>query len=127
MSNGNGPKMEIKSYRDLIVWQKSMSLVIEIYQVTKKLPKEEFYGLNMQLRRCSVSIPSNIAEGYGRHSTKDYIRFLQIATGSLFELQTQLEICLNLNYLSKEVFSELNEKSREIERMLVSLINKLRR
>ena len=118
---------EIKSYRDLVVWQKSMKLVTEVYQLTKKLPKDEFYGLNMQLRRCSVSIPSHIAEGYGRHSTKDYIRYLQIATGSLFELQTQLEICLNLAYLSEEDFKNLDEKSREIERMRVSLINKLRK
>ena len=103
-----------------------MKLVTEVYQITKKLPKEEFYGLNMQLRRCSVSIPSNIAEAYGRHSTKDYIRFLQIANGSLFELQTQLEICLNLQYLSKDVFNGLDEKSRAIERMLVSLIKKLK-
>ena len=119
-------KAIINSYKDLIVWQKSMTLVTEVYRITKELLKEEFYGLNSQLRRCSVSIPSNIAEGYGRHSTKDYRRFLQIACGSLFELQTQLRICLNLSYLSERSFTDIDSKSIEIERMLVSLIKKLK-
>ncbi|HDH04463.1 MAG TPA: four helix bundle protein [Nitrospirae bacterium] len=116
---------KVKTFRDLIVWQKAMQLVTQIYLITKGLPKEEIYGLTPQIRRSSVSIPSNIAEGYGRNSTNDYIRFLQIATASLYELQTQLEICLNLEYLSKQIFKELYEKSREIERMISSLIRKL--
>lgn len=118
---------EIRSYRDLIVWQKSMKLVTGIYGITRELPKEETYGLCSQIRRCSISIPSNIAEGYGRHSTKDYIRFLQIASGSLYELQTQLEICLNLNYLTQTKFDSVAAKSMEIEKMLSSLIAKLKR
>lgn len=73
-----------------------MKLVTDVYLITKPLPKEELYGLTSQIRKSSVSVPSNIAEGYGRNSTNDYIRFLQIASGSLYELQTQLEICLNL-------------------------------
>ena len=116
---------KIKSYRDLIVWQKSMELVKEVYLITKKLPKEEQYGLTSQIRRSSISIPSNIAEGYGRHSTNDYLRFLQIATGSLYELQTQLEISRNLDFLPKESFDKSFEGSREIERMLSSLIRKV--
>jgi four helix bundle protein len=115
----------IKSYRDLIVWQKSMQLVTRVYLKTKTLPKEELYGLGSQMRRSSVSIPSNIAEGYGRNSTNDYLRFLQIASGSLYELQTQLEICMNLEYFSKEDFENIYEQSREIERMLSSLIKKV--
>lgn len=116
----------MKSYRDLIVWQKSMHLVTQIYLITKSLPKEELYGLMLQIRKSCVSIPSNIAEGYGRNSKNDYVRFLQIASGSLYEMQTQLEICLNLNYLSKQKFDEIYEQSREIERMLCSLIRKLK-
>lgn len=115
----------IKNYRDLIVWKKSMELVTKVYVVTKTFPKEETYGLIPQIRRSSISIPSNIAEGYGRHSTNDYVRFLQVARGSLYELQTQLEICLNLDYLSKQRFEEIYEQSREIERMLCSLITKI--
>jgi four helix bundle protein len=115
----------MKTYRDLLVWQKSMVLVTKIYKLSKSFPKDEAYGLTSQMRRCAVSIPSNIAEGYGRNSTNDYIRFLYIATGSLYELQTQLEISLNLQYLDKTDFDRLYESSREIERMLSSLTRKL--
>jgi four helix bundle protein len=116
---------EIKSYRDLIVWQKAMQLVTDIYKATKLFPVEEMYTLTSQLRRCAISIPSNIAEGYGRNSTGDYKRFLQIAAGSIFELQTQLEIARNLNYLSNEVFDKLFNVAKEIELMLIALIKKL--
>ena len=102
-----------------------MALVTVIYRISKKLPRDETYGLISQIRRCAVSIPSNIAEGYGRNSTSDYIRFLHIATGSLYELQTQLEIAFNLEYLKKTDFDKLYESSREIERMLTSLSRKL--
>jgi four helix bundle protein len=116
---------EIKTYRDLVVWQKSMALITGIYKITRDFPQDEMYGLVVQMRRCSVSIPSNIAEGYGRNSTPDYIRFLKIALGSLYELQTQLHISLNLSYLNNKTFNEQFELSREIERMLSSLIQKL--
>jgi len=116
---------KIRNYRDLIVWQKSMALVTEVYSITRLFPKEELYGLISQIRRSAVSIPSNIAGGYGRYSTNDYIRFLQIAIGSLYEFQTQLEIGLNLGYLSKDIFEKVYEQSREIERMLSSLIKKV--
>jgi len=115
----------MKNYRDLIVWQKAMELVTNIYNHTKSFPEVERYGLTLQLRRSSVSLPSNMAEGYGRKSTQDYIRFLRIANGSLFELQTQLEIAFNLGFLTDDSFSLLFESSREIERMLSSLIKKI--
>ena len=94
-----GQKMEnkVKSYKDLIVWQKSMDLVIEIYKLVKKLPKEETYSLSDQMRRAVVSIPSNIAEGYTRKSTNEYLNFLSIANGSRTELETQLLICERIN------------------------------
>lgn len=115
----------MKTYRDLMVWQKSMAMVTEIYKVTQSFPRREDYGITSQIRRCAVSIPSNIAEGYGRHSRNEYIRFLQIALGSLFELQTQLEIAANLGYLKKEEFDVLYESTREVERMLSVLIKRL--
>jgi four helix bundle protein len=115
----------MKTYRDLQVWQKSMTLVAEIYKSSKRFPKDEVYGLTSQMRRSAISIPSNMAEGYGRNSTKEYIHFLRIATGSLYELQTQIEISMNLQYLDKGAFDKLYELSREIERMLSSLIRKL--
>jgi four helix bundle protein len=116
----------MKTFRDLLVWQKSMTLVTEIYKISKGFPKDEAYGLTSQIRRCAISIPSNIAEGYGRNSTNEYLHFLRIATGSLYELQTQMEISMNLNYLEQETFDHLYECSREIERMLSSLIGKIR-
>jgi four helix bundle protein len=116
---------QIKTYRDLLVWQKSMALVTEVYRLSKVFPADEVYGLISQMRRCAVSIPSNIAEGYGRNSNSDYVRFLRVASASLYELQTQAEIALNLNYYKKTDFDKLYEYSREIERMLSSLIKKL--
>lgn len=116
----------MKTYRDLIVWQESMHFVTKVYQISKTFPKEEIYGLTSQMRRSAVSIPSNIAEGYGRKSTDDYLRFLQIAISSLYEIQTQLEISLNLKYLSTNKYEKVFELSREIERMLSSLIRKIK-
>ena len=116
----------MNTYRDLIVWQKSMDLVILVYKQVNQFPKEEIYNLTSQLKRCAVSVPSNIAEGYGRNSSGDYVRFLQIASGSLYELQTQLEICLRLEYFTKNIYTELNLLSVEIEKMLSSLISKIK-
>lgn len=117
---------EIKSFRDLLVWQKSMVLVTEVYNYTGRYPKEELYGITSQIRRSAVSVPSNIAEGYGRRSTGDYTRFLQISVGSLYELDTQLEISRNLGYLTDEQFSNLSANCNEISKMLHSLIKKLK-
>jgi four helix bundle protein len=116
----------IKTFRDLVVWQKSMAMVTELYRLSAAFPKQEMYGLTSQIRRCAVSIPSNIAEGFGRQSTGDYLRFLSIAEGSLYELQTQLEIAVNLTYLTADQYHQLNAVTREIERMLTSLIRKLK-
>jgi len=117
----------MKTYRDLIVWQKAMQMVTYIYQLTGDFPKNELYGLTSQIRRCAISIPSKIAEGYGRNSTDDYLRFLNISRASLYELQTQLEISFNLNFLVKADFEKIYEATREIERMLSSLIIKINR
>lgn len=116
----------MKTFRELIVWQKSMTYVTEIYKVSKSFPREENFGLTSQMRRSSVSIPSNIAEGYGREGLNDYIWFLNIAISSLFELQTQIEIAFNLKYINQKKFDKLFELSREIERMLSSFIKSLK-
>jgi four helix bundle protein len=115
----------IKTYRDLIVWQKAVDLVTEIYRVTDQFPKEEQFGLTSQMRRSSVSIPSKIAEGFGRRATRDYVRFLRTAVGSLFELQTQMIIAGKLQYSSNDDVTHIDRRTREIERMLSSLIRKL--
>lgn len=102
-----------------------MLVVVDVYKLTKSFPDDERFGLTSQLRRCVISIPSNIAEGYGRNYTKDYIRFLQIARGSLYECQTQIEIAVNLGYLKYEMIKDVSDLAFEIEKMLNSLINKL--
>ena len=117
----------VRTYRDLLVWQKAMQLVTAIYRSSQDFPKNERYVLTAQLRRSIVSIPSNIAEGYGRNSTQDYIRCLRIAVGSLYECQTQLEIAKNLQFITAEQFDPLYSDSREIERMLTSLIRNLKK
>ena len=117
---------KINTFRDLLVWQKSMRLVTNIYQNTSSFPQSENYGLTSQIRRCAISIPSNIAEGYGRNSTGDYKRFLRISVGSLFEFQTQIEIAFNLNYISNDTFQEILSNTNELDRMLSSLINKIK-
>jgi len=108
-----------------MVWQKAMKVVTKAYEISRKFPKDEVYGLTQQLRRCAVSVPSNIAEGYGRKSTNDYLRFLQIAIGSLYEMQTQMEIALNLGYVGQNEFNSLSEDAMEIERMLCILSSKI--
>ncbi|MHB8929557.1 MAG: four helix bundle protein [Melioribacteraceae bacterium] len=114
-----------KTFRELIVWQKSITLVTHIYEVTSNFPKEEIYGITSQLRRAAISIPSNIAEGFGRNSKKEFVRFLRITFGSIFELQTQLEISNNLKFLSLNDFNKIYDSTREIEAMLASLIKKI--
>lgn len=116
----------MSDFRKLLIWQKSMSLVTKIYYSTNNFPKEEIFGLTSQIRRSSISIPSNIAKGSGRESDKDLLRFLNISVGSLFEMQTQLEIAKNISYLKEDDFNNLYEDSREVERMLVSIIKKIK-
>lgn len=115
----------MRTFRDLLIWQKSMALVTKTYQYTKQFPREEVFGLTSQIRRCSVSIPSNIAEGYGRQSNKEFSRFLNIAISSLFEFQTQIEISKNVLYLTENEFNKLYQDSRELEAMMVSFAKKI--
>ncbi|MFZ4765312.1 MAG: four helix bundle protein [Roseimicrobium sp.] len=121
-----GAKGGFKSYRELIVWQKSMQLVTDIYRATESLPKAEQFGLTAQIRRAAVSVPCNIAEGFGRQLAGDFTRFLTMARGSLYELQTQIEIALNLRYLDQATVTQLSTQALEIERMLNRLISTVR-
>jgi len=116
----------MSNFRNLLIWQKSMVLVTKVYTVTNNFPKEEVLGLTSQIKRSAISISSNIAEGLGRESNKEFLRFLNISIGSLFELQTQLEIAKNINYLEEETFNNLYEDTRELERMIVSFTNKIK-
>ena len=116
----------IQSHKDLIVWQKSMDLVEAIYKLTEALPSKEQFGLISQNRRAAVSIPSNIAEGYGRQSTGSYAQFLSIARGSLLELETQIELCVRLKYIQAQNSQNIQNCITEISKMLSSLISKLK-
>jgi four helix bundle protein len=115
----------VTSYKELEVWQKSIDLTTEIYEATKSFPSEEKFGLTAQIRRCSVSVPSNIAEGWGRNSTKEYIRFLYISRGSITELETQLIIARNLNYIGKNQYDTLAQQLQSIHMMINKLISRL--
>jgi len=111
----------IRSYRDLEVWRRSIKMVVRVYQVVKGFPKAELYGLSDQMKRSAVSIPSNIAEGWGRNYTQEYLRHLAIASGSLAELETQLEIARELEFLAVEEWASITEELTQIGRMLTSL------
>jgi four helix bundle protein len=114
-----------KNYRDLIAWQRAMDLVEEVYRVTKTFPKEELYGLTAQLRRCSVSIPSNIAEGQGRRTALEFAHSLSIAHGSLREAETQLMIGQRLGYLNSSESDGLLAKASEVGRLITGLRNSI--
>lgn len=116
--------MLINSHKDLIVWQKSIRLCKVIYKLTEKFPKEEMYGLTSQMRRCSVSIPSNIAEGRNRGTRKNFAQFLRIALGSASELETQIEIAKELAYITNKDCIEAESLLNEISKMIMSLIKK---
>ena len=117
----------IKSYKKLIVWQKSIELVKEIYILTSKFPKSEMYGIISQMRRAVVSIPSNIAEGYGRKSVKEYGQFYAIAYGSALELETQVIISGQLEFVSKSEFIKVDKLLEEVSRMLNSMSYKIKK
>jgi four helix bundle protein len=116
---------QIQSYRDLIVWQKSMDLAEMVYLKSQNFPADERFGLTSQIRRSSTSIPSNIAEGYGRRSTGDYKRFLNISVGSKNECLTQVELSFRLGFLNENDFKQLMNLGEEISKMLNALISKL--
>ena len=117
--------MSVQNYKDLIAWQKSMQLAKEVYVLTKKLPKDELFGLTNQLRRAAVSIFSNIAEGNGRLSRKEYLHFLSIARGSKSEVETQLLFCVELGYLQEADIETALGLCTEVSKLLNRLITKL--
>ncbi len=110
------------TFKDLLAWQKSLTLAKKVYQVTGNFPTEERFGLVNQMRRCAVSIPSNIAEGYGRGSDKELLRFLYVALGSSNELETQLILSLELSFIKEEDSRMLQGLNTEVNKMILSLI-----
>ena len=111
----------MNKFKELKVWQKAIKIVTKIYSETSSFPKEEMYGIISQIRRCAVSIPSNIAEGAGRGTKKDFSHFLNIAKGSSFELETQLIISKELNFINIETFNSLIAELDEIQKMITGL------
>ena len=116
---------KIKSYKELLIWQKGIVLVKEVYKLTKKFPRTEKFGLINQIQRSAISIPSNIAEGQARQHSKEFRQFLFMALGSLAELDTQLNIALELNYINQDELTNIDEKVTEIRRMIRGLLSKL--
>jgi len=106
------------NFKELIVWQKSRCLVNDIYKLTQKFPVDEKFGLTQQIRRAAVSIPSNIAEGSGRGTNNDFLHFIDIANGSAFEVETQLYLALDLEYISQSEFEDIAKKLLDVERLI---------
>lgn len=127
MASGN-PEWNsgVKTYKELGVWRKAVDLTTEVYRATRCFPDEEKFGLTSQIRRAAVSIPANIAEGWGRGTTREYLRFLLISRASLMELETHGTISTRLGYLSEEEFAGLTTRMDEVGRMLNGLTQKLR-
>jgi four helix bundle protein len=115
----------LKNYKELKVWQRSYQLCLDIYKITKGFPKEEIYGMISQIRRAALSVPCNIAEGYGRKTTLEYIHSLYIAYGSNCELETQILVSGDLGYMKAEELKKLQSDIGEVERMLKALIKSL--
>ena len=116
--------MKTKSFKDLIAWQKAYKLVLEIYKLTKEFPKSEIYGLTSQMRRSAVSVPSNIAEGYGRKHSAEYRQFLSLAYASLSELETQYLLSIDLDYIEND--QQIEGLLKEVGSMLYRMINPIR-
>lgn len=114
-----------KGFRDLMVWQKSMQLAVEVYKLTKNFPREEVYGLTSQIRRSAISIPSNIAEGHGRLNAREFRQFLGVARGSTYELQTQLELARSLEIAPAGLIEGATRLSQEVGKMIYSLIESM--
>jgi four helix bundle protein len=117
--------MKIKNYKDLKIWNRSIELVKDIYDITSLFPKDENYGLTSQIRRSAISIPSNIAEGFTRYYKKEFRQFLYIALGSCAELETQLVIAYKLNYLKANIKSKISNDLEIICKMITNLIKKI--
>lgn len=113
------------TYKRLNVWHKALDLVVQVYQVTANFPTEERYGLVQQMRRAAVSVPANLAEGSSRSSTKDYLRFVEIATGSLYEVRTYIELAARLGYLTVDEAHTVDSAADEIAAMLYKLVRSL--
>lgn len=116
---------KVSSHKDLLIWQRSMDLVETVYRLTAKFPPNEQWGLTSQMRRAAVSVPSNIAEGYGRQATGEYRHHLSMGRGSLLELETQVLLCRRLRYLEAADADAILTEIEEISKMLASLISKL--
>ena len=115
----------LKNFKDLKVWQKAYELCLEVYKITKRMPGEERFGLTSQIRRAAVSVPSNIAEGYGRKTKPDYVRSLYIAYGSNCELETQVMLTEDIGFIEAALLEGVKERISEVERMLKALIKSL--
>jgi four helix bundle protein len=126
MTDGTQRQTRIRSFRDLLVWQKGVDLVVETYKLTERLPKHEAFGLKLQMQRAAVSVPSNISEGHARGLTGEYLHHLAFAAGSVAELETQFEICVRLEYLKRDELAKAFKLCDEISRMLQSLIRRLK-
>ncbi len=116
-----------KPHKKLDVWKKSIELVEQLYQIVEKLPRNEDYGLANQMRRASISIPANIAEGAARHTSKEFIQFLHISQGSLSEVDTYMEICTRLKYITPDKCSEMSALMDKVDKMLTGLIKSLKK
>lgn len=117
----------IKTYKDLLVWQKSVELAVMTYKITADFPKNQQYSLVSQMERAAVSISSNIAEGAGRKGTKEFIQYISIAKGSLYELETQLIIASKVSFISEQILNSITVKIEEVGRMLNGLTNSLKK
>jgi four helix bundle protein len=113
--------MTVKGYRELVVWQKAMDLVVQVYELTRRFPREEMYGLSAQMRRAAVSVPSNIAEGQGRGAGSDFVYFLRIGQGSIQELETQVLLAARLDYVSSADTDRILLLSSEVAKLLRGL------
>jgi four helix bundle protein len=118
-------KRKITSYRDLEVWRKGIALVKKVYLMTNSYPSSEQFGVTSQIRRSAASVPANIAEGWGRESSKNYIQFLKTSRGSLYEVDTFIEISLQLDFIDKIEYLNVREDIEELSKMLNSLIKKI--
>ena len=118
--------MEINSYKDLIIWQKGIDLAVNVYSLSKNFPDDERFALTSQVKRSALSIPANIAEGYGRQSSKSYSQFVKVSRGSLFELETHLILADKLNFINNsELYSQIKEQIIEEGKMINAFIKKL--
>jgi len=120
------PATDIRTYRDLVVWQKAMQLAEMVYQATDSFSESERFGLVMQMRRAAVSVAANIAEGFGRGRKNEFRRYLEITRGSLFELQTHAELARRLGWLKSQALTGLRKRSQEVDRLLSGLIRSVK-